>query len=334
MRTNRVERLLKLIQLLQAGRPCLVEDLAEAVGVSRRTVFRDLDLLQRSGMPFAHDRDTKRYYLVQSAVLPPVSLTPSEALTLLLALKQTLSSQVPFDPEAAAAVSLKVEGMLPRAVQDYCGTLLRHVEIRSTPTSESVSIRDMLPNLENALANRRKVRIRYDSYKEEQVIDRILHPYRLLFLNRGWYLIAHSQQDKRRLTFKIERIVQMTVLDQSYKIDADFSLDAYFGNAWLMIRGDKRHHVRIRFSKMVAGNVDEVVWHKTQRTTHEPDGRLIFEVDVDGLDEISWWVLGYGDQAHVLDPPELREMLAQRVRRMYEHYNGRDRASTSDGGQD
>ena len=76
-----------------------------------------------------------------------------------------------------------------------------------------------------------------------------------------------------------------------------------------MIRGPREHHVRIRFSPKVAGNVDEVLWHKTQQTQTEPDGSLIFEATVDGLAEIQWWVLGYGREAEVLDPPELREII-------------------------
>ena len=64
----------------------------------------------------------------------------------------------------------------------------------------------------------------------------------------------------------------------------------------------------------MAGNVEEVLWHKSQRTQRLADGTLIFEVDVDGLSEISWWIMGYGDQVYVEKPTELRE----RVMRMAE----------------
>jgi len=57
------------------------------------------------------------------------------------------------------------------------------------------------------------------------------------------------------------------------------------------------------------------------RTSYEGDGSLIFEVEVDGLNEISWWVLGYGDQAQVLEPPELRDLIAEHARRMLSYYD-------------
>jgi predicted DNA-binding transcriptional regulator YafY len=71
---------------------------------------------------------------------------------------------------------------------------------------------------------------------------------------------------------------------------------------------------------LVAQNVAEVNWHKTQRTVPRDDGALDFHVTVSGLNEISWWILGYGDQAEVLQPPELRQLVAGRAKRMAEMY--------------
>ena len=67
---------------------------------------------------------------------------------------------------------------------------------------------------------------------------------------------------------------------------------------------------------MVADNVAEVAWHKTQRAVRNDDGTLDFHVTVSGLQEISWWILGYGDQAEVLQPVELRQLVAARALRM------------------
>jgi hypothetical protein len=73
---------------------------------------------------------------------------------------------------------------------------------------------------------------------------------------------------------------------------------------------------------MVAQNVAEVLWHKTQRVTPNSDGTLDFRVTVSGLGEISWWILGYGAEAEVLAPPELRQRVAQRAAEMAARYAG------------
>ena len=321
MKPKRVERLLTLIQALQSGRSKTADDLAELAGVSRRTIFRDLELLDRAGIRFVYDRETRRYSAEQTTLLRPVTLTHPEALALMLGIRQLLSSRLMPDESVAASAGLKLESMLPPAIRDYCGPLLERIEIRGDPASEPESILQAIAVLQSALVNETKVRVQYDSYFEGKVINEVLHPYRLAYIHRGWYLIAFNETNCDVRTYKVERILSLKVLDVSYTIDPAFDLEDYFGNAWLMIRGDKRYHVKVRFLKKVAANVDEIVWHKTQQTTYEADGSLLFEVDVDGIEEISWWILGYGDQAQVLEPPELRRLLAQRVRRMHAYYD-------------
>ena len=88
-----------------------------------------------------------------------------------------------------------------------------------------------------------------------------------------------------------------------FEIPRGFSLERYLGNAWHLIpEPGPDHDVLIRFSPMVARNVAEVAWHKTQQLTWNDDRSLDFQVRVSGLNEISWWILGYGDQAEVRKP--------------------------------
>ena len=89
-----------------------------------------------------------------------------------------------------------------------------------------------------------------------------------------------------------------------------------------MIPRGKEYRVRIRFRPKVARNVQEVCWHKTQKTELQADGSLSYQVTVAGLDEMSWWILGYGDQAVVEEPPELREMIRQHAESIVWSYTG------------
>ncbi len=324
MQSKRVTRLLKLLQLLQSGEPLTVEEMGERVGVSRRTAFRDLSLLGDAGLRFEYDRDTKRYSASKHSLLPPVTLSHGEALTLMMAVRYVLERPWCVDRAVASSAALKLQSMLPSALVDYCWRMLGGVEVSRGQVSDSTGIVDTLSLLQSAVADGQRIRVRYDSYYEGKAIDDTLVPYRVVFRHRGWYVIARSARDDRVQMYKVERILHVAVLAGGGGGDAEFDLDMYFGNAWLMIRGDTRYHVRIRFSAKVAGNVDEVVWHKTQQTTFEEGGSLLFEVDVDGLGEIMWWVLGYGDQATVLEPAELRGMILGHAEAMRDVYGGKE----------
>ena len=96
--------------------------------------------------------------------------------------------------------------------------------------------------------------------------------------------------------------------------DKDFDLVEYIGKAWGMIREGRIYDVKLRFLPKVATNVDEVRWHSTQKTTRNDDGSIIVEFRVDGLGEIMWWVLRYGDQVEILAPRALRSMVVKKLK--------------------
>lgn len=317
---TRTYRLIKLLQLLQCGRPFDADGLADSLEVSRRTLFRDLSLLEAAGVPYTYDKKSKQYKIDKDFFLPPVNLTVGEALAVMLLTRRFNNRKLHPEYVQAVEAAQKIEAAIPPRIRAHCGTVLDNVDVRFWPMSDVECISDINVAIMKALVQQRKVSMRYDSYYHKRVIDDVIHPYRRVFMNRGWYVIGYSEREKSARTYKLERIEHLDVCDACFETDPGFSLDAYFGHAWQMIRGDRRYHVCIRFTPKVAGNVEEVLWHRSQRTRREEDGSLIFEVDVDGLGEISWWILGYGDEALVLEPRELQEKIVERSRNLLSRY--------------
>ena len=90
----------------------------------------------------------------------------------------------------------------------------------------------------------------------------------------------------------------------------------YLGRAWSMIPEGRIYNIKLRFLPKVAENVTEVQWHITQKVTRNSDGSATVEFRVNGLGEITWWVLGYGDQVQVLTPKALRNKVLQAAKNM------------------
>ena len=133
-------------------------------------------------------------------------------------------------------------------------------------------------------------------------------------------MVGYSSLHRSVRMFKLLRIYQLKFLNKLYVRDKDFDLDKFFGYAWNMIPEGRIYRVAIRFSPKVAGNVAEVLWHKTQQIESLKDGSMIFRVTVDGLTEISWWILGYGAEVEVIAPAVLRTRIAKTAQRMVELY--------------
>lgn len=318
---SRIVRVVRLIQILQPSKAVPIDALCEKLGVGRRTMFRDLKALQQAGVSCHFDKEQGGYLMDRNPLLPPIDLNVAEALVLMLLAHKAAHSKVVPNRDAARTAALKIEAALPEPLVQHCGEMLAHMKIDYWPMSDLDSVTNLLEKMQLAVVQRRKVEISYDSYYEGEEILTRLHVYRLTFKRRGWYAIGFSELHQEVRTFKLERVLEANVLEETYEMDQSFDLNQHFGQAWQMIRGDRTFHVVIRFSSKVAGNVEEVAWHKTQRTERRTDESLIFEVDVDGIDEISWWVLGYGKEALVLEPPELRDLIVEHITFMADRYN-------------
>ena len=317
----RIHRLLKLIRALQSDSPFRREMLAKELDISRRTLYRDLKLLEEAGVSSGHDPLAESSGRSRESYLPPVALTVEESLVLLLLARKMLDSAMVPNPQATVNAAVKLESMLPHAIVQELGSILQNIDIRLQPTSTSSHSEKVTEAFQQAIRQRCKVETDYLDYSIGEKISTVIHPYRLSFLKRGWYIIGYSTRHDAVRTFKAVRVLRYKLLSENFEPDDSFSLEDYLGNAWELIPEGQCYRVIIRFLPMVSGNVAEVNWHKTQRVTYQDDGSIIFEVDVDGLREISWWVLGYGDQAVVLEPPELREMVAARVEKMSRYYS-------------
>ena len=92
--------------------------------------------------------------------------------------------------------------------------------------------------------------------------------------------------------------------------------------AWHTIPNGPDQDVTVRFAPLVDATCRRSLGIRSsgscQATTVQPE----FHVRVAGLDEISWWILGYGDQAEVLKPLPLRQLIAERAQRLVNLYNG------------
>jgi proteasome accessory factor B len=319
MDISRLHRVLKIITLLQTRRNYSPDGLAQELEVSKRTIFRDLNMLELAGIPFYFDRATSGYSIHQTYFLPPVNLSVEEALSLLaLAEQSAKASAVPL-LDSAMDAARKIESQLPLAIRAAVGQLSRGLVIRRTPVARHDELQQVYETVRKAVGTRQEIRGTYISFHEKRQMKVHLQPYWLVFHERAWYVVGKSLDHREVRTFKLGRFAEVEVLADKFAAPK-MTLDDYLGNAWRFIREGKEHDVRLRFDPLVAANVAEVRWHRTQKVTWEDDGSMLFEVRVDGLNEIYWWILGYGDQVEVLAPKPLRDRVKQAAARMAKKY--------------
>lgn len=323
MKSSRLSRIVRLLTTLQAGKGYSAGDLAKMFGTCRRTIFRDLKELQAIEVPYRYDLKTKGYSIDPEFFLPPVNFNLQEALSLLL-LVHKASGQVllPFKSSAMLA-ALKIENNLPIKIQKYCNTALKTISTKPGPQAPVSKLDTIFAELQKAVVNRKKIELSYHSLFENQVIELVLCPYHLMYNRRAWYVLGFSCLHKCIRTFKLNRIREIQLLDKCFIGGENFDLDDYLGRAWSMIPEGRLYNIKLKFSKKVAHNVAEVRWHSTQKVDYQNDGSAIVEFRVDGLGEITWWILGYGDQVQVLAPKALQSRILDTAENIIKIYKGR-----------
>jgi proteasome accessory factor B len=318
MKTTRITRVVKILTALQSGKSYAVSDLTKLFQTSRRTIFRDLGQLRAVGVPYRYNPATRGYTIDPEFFLPPLDLNLQEALSLLLLVHKTSEQiQMPFRTPAMLAAA-KIENNLPVRIRQYCSTAIQNVSAGPNPQAPMPHLDETFAQLQRAIAKKSILLIRYNSLFEGKVIELELWPYHLLYNRRAWYVLGFSSLHKTTRTFKLNRINYLHSTGRCFVAEARFDIYDYLGRAWSMIPEGTIYHVKLRFLPKVAANVTEVQWHATQEVTRNADGSATVEFRVDGLGEISWWILGYGDQVQVLAPKALRKRIIETAKNMIE----------------
>ncbi|MBL4797238.1 MAG: 2-oxo acid dehydrogenase subunit E2, partial [Oleispira sp.] len=221
---------------------------------------------------------------------------------LLVATEQSSSIGLASGNVAAQQAVAKIEASLPEPLRDQLREISERVSVKHSSVNPLEHHEGAYSTLLRASAEGHEVRIKYESLTECEQISTILRPYQLLFHARSWYAIGKSSLHGEVRTFNVGRVSSAKLLSKTFNVPKSFSLQKYLGNAWgIMSEDGPDQEVHLRFSRFVAKNVAEVLWHSTQKLEFAENGSLDFRVSVSGLYEIVWWVLGYGDQVEVIE---------------------------------
>ncbi len=310
MRRTRTSRALQILIAFQSGQKYRSDDLARMLSVSKRTLLRDIKELGKIGIRCDYNPRSRSYEVNPSTFLPATKLTLKEAEVLLLLLHKVRNHlHLPFRNSTLLA-ALKIENSLSVVMRQHCNTVFRNISVRPEPQAQMDLLDEMFSSLQEAMVRKTTIKLHYD-LSDGKEVETDLEPYHLFYGDYGWYVIGKSSFHKSIRTFKLSSIKALEVLNKCFGDGHDFDIHEYFGQAWLMKPEGRLYNIKLRFSPQVAHAVAQVQWHRTQTVTKNNDGSVIIEFRVDGLGEITWWILSYGDQVQVLTPKILRERIAK-----------------------
>jgi len=196
-------RLLHLLSLLQLRREWTGQALAERMGVTERTVRRDIGKLRSLGYPInASPGVAGGYQLGAGAQLPPLLLDDDEALAVALGLSAVAASPVAGVAEASVRALTKLEQVLPARLRPKFSMLRNAVTTLSGP--RTVVDPEILTAVSAAVSDRRVVGFRY-AKPDGESSRRLVEPYGLVDAGHRWYLVAWDLSREDWRTFRVDR---------------------------------------------------------------------------------------------------------------------------------
>jgi predicted DNA-binding transcriptional regulator YafY len=318
---DRLARLTRLISILQSHPQGIrTADIAKRVGMSVRTVYRDLNALQEELRLPVWGEDGIWGIDDEKAFLPPLKLTQQEAMAVVLSARLMVRYADKYDPDLAAAFE-KLERGLPSPLAEHVERTLDGLS--KAPRDEQFSANVRL--LTRAWAERRIVTIDYTpaNYEPGAIPRRAtVRPYLLepSLQTHALYLIGFDEERAALRTFKIERIRTAALTVRTFEPPDPAATTSALRAAWDIIADQPPVEIALRFVPGVASRVLEATWHPTQTVATEADGSLLWRATVSGTIEIRLWILSWGDDVEVVSPPSLRTDVADTHRRALARY--------------
>jgi predicted DNA-binding transcriptional regulator YafY len=314
---NTATRLITLIMLLQRQPNQTAAQLAQALDVSVRTLQRYIAMLEEIGIPVYAERGPHGgYALVRGYRMPPLIFTPEEAVAVSLGTSLLEEIWGRLYQEGARGALAKLDNVLPDEQRREVAWARRNVLSIGTNWADPNLAVPYLEQLRDALRERRRVRIRYRTRSQPASEQRDIDPYKLVS-RWGWqYCIGYCHLRRSPRTFRLDRICDLEVLDQTFAEPIDFDLEGYLA-ADPFFQPAVRARLRFGPEAAIMALDNRAYWETLE---NQPDGAVVVTFAAPDLEAAAGLVLRIGFPAVILEPEGLHALVRSQARALADHF--------------
>ena len=308
------ERRMKLILLLQESKRRLtVDEIAREFGVSRRTVFRDFNVLSELNVPVTWDEQSG-YGIMEGYKVPPLMFTAREIATIMVGLNFVRSQVDQTLIEDGRGVELKIKNVLPDDLKQFMNSISEKTIV--DPFLHFGHEKKQGGNwfeITSAISQSKKIRFTYKSVSTGRVSDREVDPYLVVFYRDRWNMIGFSHERQAIRNFVLDRMENVKITGQNYEGDGGIDVEG------LIFRSDESGDlVRVRVGKSAdrafRANLPTKIFKEERLNSEEIKVSFFF----DNLEYINNWLLQFGNHVKILSPESLiqkrRELLNEMLK--------------------
>jgi predicted DNA-binding transcriptional regulator YafY len=310
-RNQEVIRQWKVLHALETARHGVAIDaLADELGVTTRTIRRDLAALQEAGFPLYDEKDGEGRvrWRLEGQVLKGLEAGFTLAELCALYLSRNLLESVagaPFRRDLTMAFA-RIEKMLSPRMRQFLDAMPGVLAAKPGPAAPGGEEQaDVVGRLLEATLHHRTATMQYHSVSSARDKSYLVHPYRIAFAQGELYLLAFVPEYDDVRTFAVSRIESVSLEKQTFTPRKEIA-DDVFANS-LGVHSGPTAPVEIEFEARIAPYVRARVWHPSQEVKESDAGRVRLSMRVCHDWALRSWIMGWGPLARVLAPASLAD---------------------------
>ena len=306
---NRLERISSILIRLQSSSVVTAKQIADQFGISLRTVYRDIRVLEESGIPITGESGLG-YSLADGFKLPPLMFTPEEAIAFLMA-EKLISHQSDSDTYAVYRSGMdKIRAVLRRNEKDILDDFNNHIQLIENHISHKPKPHHILQPLLHCILYKKEMQIEYRASYNGETTSREIEPLGIFFMSENWYLMAWCRLRQDYRTFTISCILK--VIPGSKNVERKHPplktvLDTLYAR-------DVTYRIQLKLQKSALRNIGASKYIYGLYKEEEQEGFIIQYYATFSLEHFGRWFLSFADQASVIEPEELKEQVRMLVK--------------------
>ena len=307
-----LERIYFFHSRIQANRFPNATELADEFEVSAATAHRDIAYLRdRLLAPLKFDARRNGYYYDETDFRLPFENSPK--IVLFLGLLSSMASETGLEslPELQQLQN-RLSSLLSRG--ERIGDLIHCEWVEVQPVDNLVFEQVM-----GALLEGEQLEITYRKKEDQPPTERCVDPLKMVNYQGRWYLLAWCSLRREKRLFHLSRILELrpTGSKVSHRLETG---DNYLTGAFGIFKGRVRFTATIALRGTAAATVRDQHWHPDQEI-EETDTGILLRLPVADDRELLMKTLQFGDEAEVLEPPELRKKIKRKINAMASLYS-------------
>ncbi|MCI9380586.1 MAG: YafY family transcriptional regulator [Dorea sp.] len=312
---SKAERLIEMMITINAKRDFTVGELADEFSVSKRTILRDLQELEQAGFPlYSEVGAAGGYHILKERILPPIAFSENEAKAIFFACQALqFYRDLPFEQETISMLK-KFLNCLPLDVQNSISQLQNKI-VFWIPDRHCDS--PLLKSMFLIAIKRYAATIRYSSAYSEST--RTIIPVGLYAMNGLWYCPAYCTAAKQIRVFRVDRIKE--ILEETSCPKGKYPIPASIQEYLEKTEVQNDYRLKIELTDIGVKRCEsECLLANGLKTLPTGGGIIDMEINHAALEWTADYILPFGSNATVLEPPELTALIRQKIYELHQHY--------------